>query len=113
MWARNDVTLEDRKKYLRRLLSVLFQLCEQSNSYCDIFSDFYSHGAQNPSDDALVSCFQEILNLPRQAPIFLILDALDECSSTFKFSMPSSRENALALVLMKQLIKSKQIFAYV
>ena len=98
---------EDQKEDLRGLLSsVLFQLCEQSDSYCDILSDFYithRHGAQNPSDDALVNCFQEILNLPGQAPIFLILDALDECSSAF--SMPSPRENAL--VLMKQLIESK------
>jgi len=98
---------EAQKKDLRGLLSsVLFQLCEQSDSYYDILSDFYithRHGAQSPSDDALVHCFQEILKLPGQAPIFLILDALDECSSLF--SMPSPRENAL--VLMKKLIESK------
>jgi hypothetical protein len=97
---------EDQKKDLRGLLSsVLFQLCEQSDSYYDILFDFYithRHGAQSPSDEALVHCFQEILKLPGQAPIFLILDALDECSSTF--SMPSPRENAL--VLMKELIES-------
>ena len=47
----------------------------------DILFDFYitlRRGAQNPSDDAPVNCFQEILNLrlPGQAPIFLTLDAL-------------------------------------
>ena len=98
---------EDQKKDLRGLLSsVLFQLCEQSDAYYDILSGFYTthrHGAQTPSDEALVHCFQEILKHPGQAPIFLILDALDECSSTF--SMPSPRENAL--VLMKKLIESK------
>ena len=98
---------EDQKTDLRGLLSsVLFQLCEQSDPYCDILSDFYRthrHGAQNPSDDALVNCFQETLKIPGQAPIFLILDALDECSSSF--SMPSPRENVL--VLMKQLVESK------
>ena len=97
---------EDQKKNLRGLISsVLFQLCEQSDSYYDILSDFYithRHGAQNPTDDALVHCFWEILKLPGQAPIFLILDALDECSSTFP--MPSPRENAL--VLMKKLIEA-------
>ena len=98
---------EDQKKDLRGLLSsVLFQLCEQSDAYYDILSDFYithRHGAQSPSDDSLVHCFREILKLPGQAPIFLILDALDECSSTF--SMPSPRENVL--VLMQKLIESK------
>ena len=98
---------EDQKKDLRGLLSsVLFQLCEQSDAYYDILSGFYTthrHGAQSPSDDALVHCFQEILKLPGQAPIFLILDALDECSSTF--SMPSPREKVL--VLMQKLIESQ------
>ena len=98
---------EDQKKDLRGLLSsVLFQLCEQSDAYYDVLSGFYTthrHGAQSPSDDALVHCFQEILKLPGQAPIFLILDALDECSSSF--SMPSPRENVL--VLMQKLIESQ------
>jgi len=95
---------EDQKRGLRGLLSsMLFQLCDQSNSYYDILSSFYSthrRGAQNPSDDALIHCFQDILKLQGQAPIFLIVDALDECSNTS--SMPSPRENAL--VLVKELI---------
>jgi hypothetical protein len=51
---------EDQQKDLRGLLSsVLFQLCDQSDSYYDILSGFYSthrRGAQNPSDDALFRC---------------------------------------------------------
>ena len=82
---------EDEKKGLRGLLSsVLFQLCDQSDSYYDILSEFYlSHhrGAQNPSDDALVHCLRDILNLPGQAPIYLIVDALEECLNS---STPSS-----------------------
>jgi len=46
---------EDEKKDLRGLLSsVLFQLSDQSNSYYDILSAFYSthrDGAQSPSND--------------------------------------------------------------
>ena len=91
---------EDQKRDLRGLLSsVLFQFCDQSDSYYDILSKFYSThrcGAQNPSDDALVHCLEDILKFPGQAPIFLIMDALDECSNTS--SMPSHREKALALV---------------
>jgi len=92
---------EDQKRNLRGLLSsVLFQFCDQSDSYCSILSKFYlTHrsGAQDPSDDELVRCLKDILKLPGQAPIFLIVDALDECSNTFP--IPSHREKALALVV--------------
>jgi hypothetical protein len=91
---------EDQKRDLRGLLSsVLFQFCDQSDSYYDILSKFYSthrYGAQSPSDDALVRCLEDIMKVPGQAPIFLIVDALDECSNTSP--MPSHREKALTLV---------------
>ena len=91
---------EDQKSDLRGLLSsVLLQLCDQSNSYYDILSKFYSthrYGAQSPSDDALVHCLEDILKLPGQPPVFLIVDALDECVNTSP--MPSHREKALALL---------------
>jgi len=91
---------EDQKRDLRGLLSsVLFQFCDQSDSYCDILSKFYSthrYGAQNPNDDALVRCLEDILKLPGQPPVFLIVDALDECANTSP--MPSHREKALALL---------------
>jgi len=91
---------EDQKRDLRGLLSsVLFQLCDQSDFYYNILSNFYAthrHGAQNPSNDALVRCLHDILKLPGQAPIFLIVDALDECSNTS--DMPTSREKVLVLV---------------
>jgi len=59
---------EVQKKDLRGLLSsVLFQLCDQSDSYYDILSTFYSthrRGAQSPSDDELIQCLKALLNLP-------------------------------------------------
>jgi hypothetical protein len=91
---------EEQKRDLRGLLSsVLFQFCDQSDSYYVVLSNFYSahrYGAQSPSDDALFRCFEDILKVPGQAPIFLIVDALDECSNTSP--MLSHREKALALV---------------
>ena len=91
---------EDQKRDLRGLLaSVLFQFCHQSDSYYDILSKFYSthcDGAQHPSDDALVRCLEDILKLPGQGPIYLVFDALDECSNTS--SIPSNREKTLELV---------------
>jgi NACHT domain len=98
---------EDQKRDLRGLLSsVLFQLCDQSDSYHDFLSTFYSthrHGAQNPSNDVLLRCMKELLELPGQAPVFLIIDALDECPDTS--AMPSPREEVLALV--ERLIESR------
>jgi hypothetical protein len=32
-----------------------------------------------PSDDALAGCLKKLLNLPGLAPVYLIVDALDEC----------------------------------
>jgi len=98
---------DEKKKDLRGLVSsVLVQLCHQSDSYCDILSNFYlehEEGSQHPGDDELVCCLKDILELPGQAPIFLIVDGLDECPDTT--SLPSPREEVL--VVLKDLIDSQ------
>ena len=90
---------EDEKKDRRGLLSsILVQLCHQSDNYCDILSKFYTEhagGCRLPSDDALLRCLMNILEYPGEAPIFLIVDALDECPDT---SLSSPREKVLMLV---------------
>jgi len=97
---------EKEKNDLRGLLSsVLVQLCDQSDSYYAILSTFYStskRGARSPSNDELTRCLKGLLNLPGQAPIYLIVDALDECPNT---SLPSHRDQVL--VLLEDLIDSK------
>ena len=98
---------DDQKNDLRGLLSsVLFQLCGQSEPYYDILSTFYltyGHGAQSPSDNELALCLKELLKVPRQAPIYLIIDALDECLNTPAQSSP--REKVLSLI--EDLINSR------
>jgi hypothetical protein len=97
---------EDQKKDRRGLLSsVLVQLCHQSNSYRDILSNFYlehRRGSQQPSDESLIRCLKDLLKIPGQAPVYLIVDALDECPNTF--AMPSPREKVL--MLLKELLES-------
>jgi hypothetical protein len=99
---------EEQKKDLRWLLSsVLFQLSDQSDAYHDILSTFYAahrDGAQSPGDDELSRCLKDLLELPGQAPVYLIIDALDECPNTA--AMPSSREKVLNLVV--QLLESQR-----
>jgi hypothetical protein len=98
---------EDQKKDLRGLLSsLLVQLCHQSDSYCDMLSKFYSghaNGSRYPGDGALVECLMDMLELPGHAPVYLIVDALDECPNTS--SIPSSRSDVL--ILIEKLIKSE------
>jgi len=91
---------EDRKKDVSGLLSsVLFQLCDQSDSYHNILSAFYSmhrNGAQSPGDDKLVQCLMDLLKCPGPQPVYLIIDALDECPSTSSLSSP--REKLLSFL---------------
>jgi hypothetical protein len=91
---------EDEKRDLRGLLSsVLVQLCHQSDSFCQILSSFYSahaNGSQHPSNDALKLCLKKTLEVPGQAPVYLIVDGLDECSNSS--AMPSPREKVLTLL---------------
>jgi len=97
---------EEEKKDLRGLLSsVLVQLCDQSDSYYTILSTFHSthkDGARSPSNNGLIRCLKDLLNLPGQAPVYLIVDALDECPNT---SLPSHRDQVL--VLLEDLVDSK------
>ena len=90
---------EDEKRGLRGLLSsLLVQLCHQSDSYYRILSSFYSergNGSQHPSDDDLIQRLKDILKIPGQAPVYLIVDGLDECSNAP--DTPSPREKVLML----------------
>ena len=83
---------DDEKKDLRGLLSsFLFQLCNQSNSYNDILASFYlthQNGAQSAGDDELFRCLKDVLSLRGQAPVYLIIDALDECPNKSALSSP-------------------------
>jgi hypothetical protein len=65
---------------------------------------FYSEhakGLRHASDNALAECLKGLLNLPGLAPVYLIIDALDECSNTS--AIPSPRDEVLNLI--EELIK--------
>jgi hypothetical protein len=98
---------EEQKKDLRGLLSsVLFQLCDQSDSYYNALSTFHSahrNGAQSPSSDDLVRCLKGLLNLQGTPPVYLIVDGLDECPSTSSLSSP--REGVLSF--LEELVEAR------
>ena len=93
------------KQTCRNLLpSLLIQLAAQSSPRCDILHQLYlehQKGTQKPTEVALTQCLKDMLTIPDQPPIYIILDALDECPNSY--GIPSPREQVLTLV--ERLIK--------
>ncbi|KAN0130216.1 hypothetical protein V8E53_011973 [Lactarius tabidus] len=88
------------KQHRRNLLpSLLIQLSSQSRPCCDILSRLYSahgNGAQKPSNGEMIQCLKDMLAFPHSQPVYIILDALDECPNWP--GIPSAREQVLELV---------------
>jgi hypothetical protein len=81
------------------LTSLLIQLSDQSDSFCEVLLRLYSaqrDGSQQPSDGALVQSLKKMITIAGTAQIYLIIDALDECPDTS--GLQSSREKVLELV---------------
>jgi hypothetical protein len=98
---------DTNKQHWRDLLSsLLTQLSAHPGPCCDILSRLYSddgNGAQQPNDDALKQCLKEMLTLPDQRPVYLLMDALDECSDISTNEILSPRDRVLQLV--KELVE--------
>jgi hypothetical protein len=83
--------------------SLLTQLSARSSLRCDILSKIYlahDNGKNQPSDSVLTKCLKDMITLPDQRPIYLIMDALDESPDTS--GIPSARERVLHL--LKELV---------
>ena len=88
------------KQNCRNLLpSLLVQLAAQSSRRCDVLHGLYlehQEGTQKPTEAALTQCLKDMLTIPDQPPIYIILDAVDECPNSY--GIPSPREQVLTLV---------------
>jgi hypothetical protein len=81
------------------LSSLISQLSAESDSCFSILSQLYSdhsRGLRKPDIDALKKCMTDMLSLPGQAPIYIIIDAVDECPNLS--GTPSAREEVLELI---------------
>ena len=81
------------------LSSLVLQLSAESDSCYHVLSKLYSdngHGMQEPDIDALKQCVVDMLSLPGQGQIYIIIDALDECPDSP--GTPSAREDVLEFV---------------
>ena len=94
-----DFRDEDKQNCRSLILSIISQLCDQSNLCCDtLFHVYLAHnkGAQKPSDESLAKCLTKMVSLPVQIPIYIIVDALDECPNNS--GLPTPREEVLDLI---------------
>ena len=88
----------DTSKQSRRdlLPSLVIQLSARSDPYCDILCSLHlklDSGAKKPSDDDLIKCLKSMVALPDQPPVYIIIDALDECPDSS--GLPTPREQVL------------------
>jgi len=98
-----DTTKQDARNLLS---SVLFQLCSQSDKFSQVLSSIYSshgNGSREPSIDTLLECLKSILALQGQAPLYIVVDALDECPNSS--GLQTQREEVLDVV--KELVELK------
>lgn len=93
------------KQDIRHLLiSILIQLCVQSDQYSEILSAlFMDHngGARQPSEDALLECLKNMLKLPGQGTLYIIIDALDESPNSSGLTSP----RAEVLIILQKLVE--------
>ncbi len=94
-----DFRDEAKQSHRNLIISILWQLAAQSDLCWGLLSRLYSNhddGRQRPSDGTLAQCLKDMLLLPTQGSIYLIIDALDECPSNS--GMPTPREQILDLI---------------
>jgi hypothetical protein len=91
---------DTEKKDSRALLSsLLVQLSNQSDQFCDVLHKLYSEhqdGSQQPNNASLLRCLKGMLTFAGPGPVYLVMDALDECPKDS--GIPSSREKVLNIV---------------
>jgi hypothetical protein len=95
------------KRDIRGLLSsLLIQLCDRSDRCWGVLSKLYTScdGRSQASEAALAHCLRDMVKLAGQEPIYIIVDALDECPNTA--GTPSPREKLLKV--LDDLVLSKR-----
>ena len=89
------------------LSSLLLQLSAQSDPCFKALLDVYSvHdcGLQQPNEAALLQCLKDMLAILGELPVYLIVDAVDECPNTSKgLGAPRSRQEVLKV--LKELVQ--------
>jgi hypothetical protein len=85
-----------KRKVEGLLASLLWQLADNSDPCFNIVSETCHNDPSQPSNDTLAECLKTVLNLPGQVPVYIIVDALDECRNDI--GSPSDRDRTLSFV---------------
>ena len=91
-----DVKKQDRYGLLSSLVS---QLSAELDSCYQMLSRLFSKhagGTRKPTTSALTQCMKDMLSLPGEGPIYIVVDALDECPN-FP-GRPSAHEEVLEFI---------------
>ena len=94
-----DFRDEEKQNVRKTVASLLTQLSAFSKPCCDIIHRLYlehGKGTQQPSHGTLVDCLKKMLTVTAHHPIFIVMDALDECPNDT--GIPTPRETVLNLV---------------
>jgi hypothetical protein len=80
------------------LSSLILQLSLESDPCYNILSKLWSDNnlARKPTLIALKKCIKDMLSQPGQGPIYIVVDALDECSNSS--GTPSARGKVMELI---------------
>jgi hypothetical protein len=81
------------------LSSLLTQLAAQSDACCEsLFALYSAHsaGSHQPSEAELRECLSNMLSVQYRGPMFIIIDAIDECPNST--GTPSPREKVLEFI---------------
>ncbi|EMD36623.1 hypothetical protein CERSUDRAFT_124368 [Gelatoporia subvermispora B] len=79
------------------LLHQLIRIASCSNACLAMLSNLYSmhnQGSERPTDDRLIRCLKEMLQALADHPVYIIIDALDECPNS---GIPAPRKRMLTL----------------
>lgn len=93
------------KQNARNLLSsLLLQISNRTDKFCKVLSSLYSahgDGSRQPSEDVLMESLKDLLQLPGQGSLNVIIDAFDECPNSSGLTSP----RAEVLTIVQELVK--------
>ena len=108
-----DFRDEKKQDCYGMLSSLILQLSLESDPCCNILSKLYSDNnrARKPTLIALKKCIKDMLSQPRQGPIYIVVDALDECPNSS--GTPSARGKVLELIKELVVLKPPNVYLLV
>ena len=86
-FSHQNTTKLDARSFLS---SLLVQLCNQSDRFCEVLSTLYmahDHGSRQPGEDELMRCLWDMISQAK-SPVYIIVDALDECPESSGLASP-------------------------